>query len=252
MFFDTHAHYDDEAFDADRDEVLSSLPSKGVSLVLNPASNMVSAAKSIALSEKYDYIYAAVGVHPEDAETMREGDIAALMEMAKHPKVKAIGEIGLDYHYDGTQKDLQKKILYDQLCLAEEIKLPVIIHERDACADTLDILRSFKNVRGVVHCFSGSWETAKIILNMGWNISFTGVVTFKNAKTAPEVAMRMPADRIMIETDSPYMAPVPLRGKRNDSSNLVHICGKIADLRGISLEEAAALTMQNGRDFFGI
>lgn len=252
MFFDTHAHYDDDAFDVDRDVLLASLPEKGVSLIMNPASNMASAKKCVELAEKYPYIYAAVGVHPHDAKTMVKDDFDTLRSMSKKEKVKAVGEIGLDYHYDFSPRDVQKQVFYDQLSLARELGLPAIIHEREACKDCLDIVRAFSDVKGVYHCYSGSWETAKLILDLGWYISFTGVVTFKNAKTAPEVASKMPADRIMIETDSPYMAPVPVRGTRNDSSNLLHICGKIADLRGLSLEEAAALTMKNGKEFFSI
>ena len=252
MFFDTHAHYDDDQFDSDRDELVSSLPGKGVSLIMNPASNMKSAEMSVALAEKYSYVYAAVGVHPHDSKDMTEGDLEILKKMTVHEKVKAIGEIGLDYHYDFSPRDIQRARFYDQLSLAKELDLPAIVHEREACADCLDIMKAFPGSRGVVHCFSGSWETAKTILDMGWHLSFTGSLTFKNARHAPEVVSKMPHDRIMIETDSPYMAPVPVRGTRNDSSNLKFICGRAAELMGMSLEEAADLTMKNGLEFFDI
>ena len=252
MFFDTHAHYDDEQFDSDRDALLSSLSEKGVSLILNPGSNMESSEKAMALSDKYPFLYCAVGVHPHDAKDMEDGDISKLKEMSKHRKVMAIGEIGLDYHYDFSPRDIQKKRFEDQLQLARELHLPVIIHEREAVRDCLDIIKPFSDIKGVFHCYSGSWETAKIILDMGWYLSFTGALTFKNARHAPEVVSKMPRDRIMIETDSPYMAPVPVRGTRNDSSNLKYICARAAELMGLTLDDAAALTMKNGKDFFGI
>lgn len=252
MFFDTHAHYDDEQFDSDRDALLSSLSEKGVSLILNPGSNMESSEKAMALSDKYPFLYCAVGVHPHDAKDMEDGDISKLKEMSKQRKVMAIGEIGLDYHYDFSPRDIQKKRFEDQLQLARELHLPVIIHEREAVRDCLDIIKPFSDIKGVFHCYSGSWETAKIILDMGWYLSFTGALTFKNARHAPEVVSKMPRDRIMIETDSPYMAPVPVRGTRNDSSNLKYICARAAELMGLTLDDAAALTMKNGKDFFGI
>ena len=252
MFFDTHAHYDDDQFDDDRDSIIRSLPSSGVSLVLNPASNMRSSDACIALAEKYDFFYAAVGVHPHDSKDMANDDIDHLAKMTGHENVKAIGEIGLDYHYDFSPRDIQRSRFYDQLALADKLRLPAIVHEREACADCLDIIKAFPGVKGVVHCFSGSWETAKILLNLGWYISFTGALTFKNARHAPEVVTKMPRDRIMIETDSPYMAPVPVRGVRNDSSNLKYICAHAAELMDMSMEDAAALTMKNGLEFFNI
>ena len=252
MLFDTHAHYDEEQFDSDRYEVIESLKDSGVSLVMNPASNMASSFESVKLSEKYDFIYCAVGVHPHDSKEMKDDDFETLKSLTENKKVRAIGEIGLDYHYDFSPREIQRQRFYDQLCLARELDLPVIIHEREACKDCLDIVSAFKDLKGVFHCYSGSWETAKIILNMGWYLSFTGVVTFKNGRNAPEVATKMPEDRIMIETDSPYMAPVPLRGSRNDSRNLRYICAKVAQLRGISEERTAEITMTNGKNFFGI
>ena len=252
MYFDTHAHYDDEQFDLDREELLSSMPENGVELIVNPASNLDSCRKVLEIAEKFPFVYAAVGVHPHDAKEMDDTSIDLIRNMAGNDKVVAIGEIGLDYHYDLSPRDIQKKRFYEQLELARELKFPVIIHEREACQDCMDIITRFKDLKGVVHCFSGSWETAVQILDMGWYISFTGAVTFKNAKKAPEVAAKMPIDRLMLETDSPYMAPVPLRGRRNDSRNLPYIAETVAQLRGMTREEVAAITLKNGKEFFGI
>lgn len=252
MYFDTHAHYDDEQFDLDRDELLASMADNGVELIVNPASNLDSCRKVLEIANKFPFVYAAVGVHPHDAKEMDDKSIDLIRDMAKNKKVVAIGEIGLDYHYDLSPRDIQKLRFYQQLELARELSLPVIIHEREACQDCMDIITQFKDLKGVVHCFSGSWETAEKILDMGWYISFTGAVTFKNAKKAPEVAAKMPLDRLMLETDSPYMAPVPLRGKRNDSRNLPHIADRIAELRGMTSEKVAAITRENGKKFFGI
>ena len=252
MFFDTHAHYDDEQFDSDRDSLISSLPSMGVDLVLNPGSDMPSSMAALELSKKYHFIYCAIGVHPHEAQHMTDMDFDTLRAMSKEENVMAIGEIGLDYHYDFSPREIQKKRFEDQLQLARELHLPVIIHEREAVRDCLDIIKPFRDIKGVFHCYSGSWETAKIILDMGWYLSFTGALTFKNARHAPEVVSKMPRDRIMIETDSPYMAPVPVRGRRNYSGYLKYICEKAADLMGMTAEETAALTMKNGKDFFGI
>ena len=252
MYFDTHAHYDDEAFDLDRHELISSLPQQGVSLVLNPGCNMASSKNVVDLAEKYPHVYAAVGVHPHDADEMDESSIDALRSLASSKKVMAIGEIGLDYHYDFSPRDIQRKWFYEQMCLAKELGLPVIIHEREACEDCLNIVTQFPDVLGVYHCYSGSWETAKTILKQGWYISFTGAITFKNARKSHEVIANMPLDRIMIETDSPYLAPVPMRGKRNSSVNLPYIAAKIGELRSMPAEEVAALTMENGKRFFGI
>ena len=252
MYFDTHAHYDDEQFDTDRDELLRAVHDSGVDLIVDPASNLASSRKVLEIAAAHDFVYCAVGVHPHDAKEMDGDSIELIRDMASNPKVVAIGEIGLDYHYDLSPRDVQRDRFYDQLCLARELHLPVIVHEREAVQDNLDIIRNFKDVLGVVHCFSGSWETAKIILDQGWYISFTGAVTFKNAKKAPEVAAKMPIDRLMIETDSPYMAPVPMRGQRNDSRNLPYIARRIADLRGMTSEDVAAITMENGKHFFRI
>ncbi len=252
MLFDTHAHYDDEQFDGDRDALLSSMIENGVSLIVNAASNLASSKIGLEIADKYPFVYAAVGVHPHDAKTMDDGTVIALEELLRHPKAVAVGEIGLDYHYDLSPRDVQQKRLREQLELAESVKRPVIIHEREAPRDMLDILGDYPRVRGVFHCFSGSWETAKILLDKGWYLSFTGVVTFKNARRSHEVILNMPKDRLMIETDCPYLAPEPVRGRRNSSLNLHYTAEKIGALLGISAEEAAMLTMENGKRFFGI
>lgn len=252
MYFDTHAHYDDEQFNGDRAEILASMPENGITLIVNAASSLDSTEKSISLAEQYSFVYASAGVHPHDADTMDDRSITELEVRSMHPKVVAIGEIGLDYHYDYAPRDVQRQKFREQLDLARKVHLPVIIHERESWEDCLKIIRDYGDLRGVFHCFSGSWETAKIILDMGWYLSFTGAITFKNARRALEVIEKMPQDRLMIETDSPYMAPVPLRGRRNSSQNLPYIAQSLADIRGISLEDAALLTMKNGKRFFGI
>jgi len=252
MYFDTHAHYDDKRFNDDRDELLCSMNDAGITLILNAASSVKSAKFSVTLAEKYPFIYASVGVHPHDSKSMTDETIAELEKLLTRQKAMAVGEIGLDYHYDFSPRDVQKKRFREQMELARSIGKPVIIHEREALVDTLEIIREFSDITGVVHCFSGSWETAKIILNMGWYLSFTGVITYKNARKALEVVEKIPADRIMLETDSPYLSPEPVRGRRNSSLHLPHIAEKIAEVRGISIEETAAMTMENGKRFFGI
>lgn len=252
MYFDTHAHYDSEAFDEDRDLLLKSLPERGVDLVVNPGSDAKSSAHSIELAERYSHIYAAVGWHPHEADSFGENSIEQLRTWLQHGKVVAIGEIGLDYHYDFSPREQQRTVFRAQMQLAEELNVPVIVHDRDAHADSMEIVRAFPQVLGVFHCYSGSAEMAKELLNLGWYLSFTGAITFKNARKALETIECAPMDRIMIETDSPYLTPVPNRGKRNDSTQLPYIAQVIADIKGISLEEAAKVTMENGRRFFGI
>ena len=252
MYFDTHAHYDDKQFNDDRDELLGTMQDAGVTMILNSASSVKSAKISLAMAERYSFVYASVGVHPHDSKSMTDSTVTELEKLLSHPKAMAVGEIGLDYHYDFSPREVQRKRFREQLELARQVKKPVIIHEREALTDTLDIIREFKDLTGVLHCFSGSWETAKIILNLGWSLSFTGVITYKNARKALEAVEKMPADRIMLETDCPYLAPEPVRGRRNDSKNLRFIAEKIAQTRGITLEETAALTMENGKRFFGI
>ncbi len=252
MFFDTHAHLDDKAFDEDRDDVIASLKDFSVTRVLNASSDMPSSERTIALCDKYDFIYGAVGVHPHDAENMKDSDFDTLRNMAKHQKIRAIGEIGLDYYYDHSPRDIQKARFTDQLHLARELKLPVIIHDRDAHEDCLNILRDFTDLKVVYHCYSGSLEYAKILISLGFYLSFTGAATFKNAKAAPAVIEWMPLDKIMIETDCPYLAPVPHRGKRNFPGYVPLVAEKIAELRGISVNEVADITFKNGNEFFNI
>jgi len=250
MYFDTHAHYCDKQFNEDREELIESMPGSGISLILNAGSSIRSSKLSLELADKYPFIYASVGVHPHDAKSMTDETVSELEKMLSHPKAVAVGEIGLDYHYDFSPRDVQKKRFREQLELARHLKLPVIIHEREALQDTLDLVCRYKDLTGVFHCFSGSWETAKIILDLGWYISFTGVVTFKNARRALEVVEKMPADRIMLETDCPYMAPEPKRGKRNSSLYLPFIAEKIANIRKLTTEQVAQLTTENGKRFF--
>lgn len=251
MYFDTHAHYDDDWFSEDRDPLLASMADRGVRLIVNPGCNRSSSVQAVSLAEQYDFVYAAVGWHPEYADEFDETSIPFLRQAAQHPKVVAIGEIGLDYYYD-MDRTMQKQALEAQLQLAEALHLPVIIHDREAHGDILEFVRRHPKVHGVFHCYSGSVEMAKELLQLGWYLSFTGAVTFKNARTAPEVVRMMPMDRIMIETDSPYLTPAPHRGKRNDSSYLPHIAQRIAEIKDLPLEEVARITYENGMRFFGI
>jgi len=252
MYFDTHAHYCDKRFDEDRDELLGSMPGMGVSLILNSGSSLRSSKFSLDLADKYDFIYASIGVHPHDSRSMTDGTITELEKLLEHPKAVAVGEIGLDYHYDFSPREVQRARFREQLELARWLNKPVIIHEREALQDTLDTVREYRDLTGVFHCFSGSLETAKIILDMGWYLSFTGIITFNNARRALEVLEKMPANRIMLETDCPYLAPDPKRGRRNSSLYLPYIAGKVAEIRGMSVDEVAALTTENGKRFFKI
>lgn len=253
MLFDTHAHFDAEQFSEDRDAVLSGLPSRGVSLVVNPGCDLPSSRMAVELAEKYPFLYAAVGYHPENCGPYEEGHLDILREMANHPKVVAIGEIGLDYYWEeNPPREKQQRVFRAQMELAKELDLPVIVHDREAHADSLAIVKEFPGVRGVFHCFSGSVELAKELVKLGWMISFTGVLTYKNARKAVEVAQAIGLEHLMIETDSPYMAPVPHRGKRNDSGYVLHVCEKLAELKGLSTQECARITLENGKRFFGI
>ena len=250
--FDTHAHYENGRFDPDRDVVLRSLPEKGVAYVANIGSDMETSRQSVALAEQYPYVWAAVGVHPHEAKDFVPENLDELAQLLSHPRVRALGEIGLDYHYDFSEREDQKRVFAQQMDLARELGVPVVIHTREACADTLDILRQFPTVQGVCHCFSGSVETARELVNMGYMISFTGNITFKNARRTHEVIASLPADRIMLETDCPYMAPEPFRGRRCDSGYLYRVCEMVAHLRGTDPEAIAALTTSNGKQFYGI
>ena len=253
MLFDTHAHMDDRSFDEDREELLAALPGKGISLLMNPGCSYESSLNAIALAEGYDYIYAAVGSHPDVADEVDEALIEKYRNLCRqHPRVKAIGEIGLDYHYEDIPRDIQKRAFRLQMELARELELPVIVHEREAHEDGLKIVDEFPTVKGVFHCYSGSLEMAKELVKRGWYIGFTGVLTFKNARKAIEVAANIPLDRIVIETDCPYMAPVPFRGKRNDPGLVCHMANKLAELRDLTPEEAARITLENGKRLYRI
>ena len=251
--FDTHAHYDSRQFHSDRDQVLSALPAQGVELVVNPGCDLASSQTAVELAGRYPFVYAAVGVHPEDCGDWEDGHIDRLRALAAQPKVVAVGEIGLDYYWpENPPKELQKRVFRAQLALAGELDLPAIVHDREAHGDCLDIVREFPRTRGVFHCFSGSAEMAMELGKLGWMISFTGVLTYKNARKAVEAAQAVPLDRIMIETDSPYMAPVPHRGKRNHSGYVGLICQRLAELKGITPDECSRITLENGRRFFQI
>lgn len=252
MLYDSHAHYDDRQFDDDRDEIIRKAHSEGVAFINNIASSIESSERSIALAEKFDFVYATVGVHPSDVKGMTDKDMATLRNLAGHKKVVAIGEIGLDYHYDDTSEEEQRMWFPPQLELAKELKLPVVIHDRESRGDCMKIMKEHKTDNGVVHCFSGSAETAKEFLKMGLHISFTGVLTFKNARKAIEALKVIPMDRLMIETDCPYMAPEPFRGKRNYSGYVIKVAEKIAEIKGMTLEEVAEITTNNAKKFFGI
>lgn len=251
MFFDTHAHYDSDRFDSDRSAVLSALPGLGVDLVIDPGCDEVSSKAAVALAEEYAFLYAAVGWQPQELkESYYDGALDVIRQLAAHPKVVAIGEIGLDYYWDTSYNEFQQEILREQFRLAEELDLPVIFHDREAHGDSLAIVREFPNVRGVFHCYSGSAEMAKVLLDLGWYLGFDGPITYKNAKKHREVLEICPMDRILIETDSPYLSPEPKRGTRNHSGNLELINAKLAEIKGVSPEEMARITMENGRRLF--
>lgn len=253
MYFDSHAHYDDAAFDQDRAELLASMADGGVHRILNVGADMPSSRKCIELAEQYDFIYAAVGIHPHDAKSATEADMEELKAMSRHPKVVAIGEIGLDYHYDLSEREVQREWFRRQLALSEELDMPFIIHEREAVKDTLDILKE-RNLSqgGVFHCFSESREVMREVLSMGLYVAFGGVLTFKNSVKAVEAAKEVPLDRFLIETDCPYLAPVPMRGKRNSSLNLSYIAEKFAEIRGMTAEEVARISDENTCRLFRI
>lgn len=252
MIFDSHAHYDDPAFDADRDSLLAALPAGGVVGVVNAASDLASARRSVELAARRPYIWAAVGVHPEAADTFGADTLPALRELAAAPRVVAVGEIGLDYHWpDGAPRDRQIDCFERQLALAAELGLPVVVHDRDAHEDTLRLLRQYRPA-GVVHCFSGSVEMAREVLSLGMYIGLGGAVTFQNARKPVAVAAMVPADRLLLETDAPYMAPVPFRGQRCDSRLIAHTAAVIAALRGVTPASLLGQTAANARRLFGI
>lgn len=254
MIFDTHAHYDDEAFDTDRDMLLSGMREAGVEYIVNVGASLASSQRSIALAEKYPFVYAAVGVHPDEVGELDEEKLEQLREWSKHPKVKAIGEIGLDYYWDKESHELQKKWFMRQMELACERKLPIIVHSREAAKDTLDMVKAVRplELSGIIHCYSYSVEQAKEYLNMGYYLGIGGVLTFKNAKKLKEVAEYTPLSQIVLETDCPYLAPVPYRGKRNDSSKIAYVAEELAAIKQVSVEEVLRITNENGRKLYGI
>lgn len=253
MLFDTHAHLDDRAFDCDREELLAGLAARGTSMVMNPGCSLDSSKNAVALANRYPWIYAAVGSHPDVADEVNEAVLERYRLLAaQNPKIKAIGEIGIDYHYEDIPRELQLKAFRMQMELAKELNLPVIVHEREAHEDGMKVVKEFPEVKGVFHCYSGSAEMARQLVNLGWYIGFTGVLTFKNARKAIETAESIPLERIVLETDCPYMAPVPHRGKRNDPGYLCYMAQKLAEIRGVSLEEIQHITTENGKRLYRI
>ena len=250
MLFDTHAHMNDPAFDADREDVLLGLAEKGVHFMLNVGCCLESSKDCVAMAEKYPFVYASVGSHPDSANEVNEQVIEAYRQMAQHPKVRAIGEIGLDYYYETIPREIQQQAFRMQMDLARELKMPVIVHERNAHDDGMRIAKEFKDVTGVFHCYSGSAEMARQLVDMGWYIGFTGVLTFKNARKAVETAERIPLERIVLETDCPFMAPEPFRGKRNDPGYLYRMAERLAEIRGISVDEVQAVTTANAKRLY--
>jgi TatD DNase family protein len=251
MIFDTHTHLDDEQFDADRHEILTKMADEGIAPVMAIAADRESCFSAIQLAEDYPFVLAAVGQHPSAAQNMDEEQFAELEKLAAHPRVKCIGEIGLDYHWpEDTDKEKQKYWFCRQMELAQKLGLPVSIHSRDAMADTLEILRKFPDVTGVMHCYSGSYHTMRELTAMGYSIALGGVVTFKNARVAKEVAAEVPLDRLMLETDAPYLSPEPNRGKRNSALNLPYVAKMIAELKGITPEEVERRTDENAMKMF--
>ena len=249
--FDSHAHYNDEQFDIDRDSLLASLPEAGIVGIINCGTDVRSSLDSIAMAEKYPFVYAACGYHPESALEFTDDNLAEIEKMLSHEKCVAVGEIGLEYHYDFVPKDVQKDVFEKHLELAVKYDMPVIVHDREAHADTMELLKKYRP-KGVLHCYSGSAEMAKEVLNLGMYIGLGGAVTFKNAVKPVEVAQMIPADRLLLETDCPYMAPVPMRGKRNNSAYIEYVAEKIADVRNVSAQEILDITAENTRKLFNI
>ena len=250
MYFDSHAHYDDPKFDEDREALLKELPLFGIDYVVNAASDMTSSYSGIKLAEKYNYIYAAVGVHPHEVKNMSNQDIDTLKQLSQHEKVVAIGEIGLDFYYDLSQRDDQRFWFQKQLDLAKELNMPVIIHSRDAAQETFDIIKNSGVRNGIIHCYSGSPQMAKDYVDMGFLIGVGGVITFSNAKKLVDTVKEVSIDNIVIETDCPYLAPVPNRGKRNDSRNLKFVVDKIAEVLEISQNDVLNVTKNNAKKIF--
>ena len=252
MYFDSHAHLDDRRFDQDRAEILDDLKNHNVGLVMNIGCDLSSSLRSVSLAKQYEFVYAAVGSHPDDADHLDDATLAIYESLTREEKVRAIGEIGLDYYYEDVPREIQKQAFRKQLELARKLHMPVIVHEREAHADAMELVREFSDVHGVFHCYSGALEQAKELVKLGWYIGFTGVLTFKNARKAVEVAQWLPLDRILIETDCPYMAPEPYRGRRCDSRLVPYVGKKLAELRGLPEEEVMAATEANAKRLFGI
>lgn len=252
MIFDSHAHYDDGAFDADREEVLSQCINQGIGHIVNVSSSLESVQTTLSLAEKYPFIYAAVGIHPDEAGQLNEESFAWLKEQCRNPKTVAVGEIGLDYYWDKENHETQKYWFERQIELAKELELPIIVHSREACADTLEQIRKMhtEKLKGVIHCFSYSPEVAQEYVEMGYYIGIGGVVTFKNARKLKEVVDVLPVERILLETDCPYLAPVPNRGKRNSSLNLPYVAAAVAELKGLTPEEVIRITDENARNLY--
>jgi TatD DNase family protein len=254
MLTDSHAHLNAPQFDEDRQDVINRALENGISRIINVGFNRETIPGSIALAEQYDFIYSTVGWHPQDAKDMTADDLSWIEQLCSHPKVVAIGEIGLDYYWDTSPKDVQDRVFREQIRLARKLNMPIVIHNRDAHHDILQVLREEKaaEVGGVMHCFSGSWETAKLCLDMNFHISFGGPVTFKNAKQPKEVLEKVPLERLLIETDAPYLTPHPFRGKRNESSYVKKVAEAAAQIKGLTLEELAQVTTQNAITLFGL
>lgn len=253
QMIDSHAHLDEERFDEDRDELIKSLKENAISYVINPSSDMDTSRRVVELSNKYENIFAAVGIHPHDAEGFKEEDLDELRQLSKDERVVAIGEIGLDYYYDNSPRDIQKEVFRKQLELSHELDLPVIIHTRDAMGDTYDILKEFEDrVRGVMHCYTGSIEMAEKFMKLGFYISIAGPVTFKNAVNVREMAKQIPLERLLIETDSPYLAPVPNRGKRNDPTNVRYVADMLANLKEIQIDKIIEHSRENTVELFSL
>lgn len=252
MIFETHAHYDDEAFAEDREALLAGLPEKGIGRVVNIGASLASCETTIKLMEKYPFIYGALGIHPSETAELNEDNFARLKTWCMHEKCVAVGEIGLDYHWPEPEREIQKKWFIRQLKLARELKLPVVIHSRDAAKDTVDIMKEqhAEELGGIIHCFAYTKETAEIFLDMGFYFGIGGVVTFKNAKKLKEAVEFIPLDRIVVETDSPYLAPEPNRGKRNNSLNLPYIIEEIAAIKQVTREEVEKITWQNAEKIY--
>lgn len=251
LFIDSHVHLDDEAFDADRDEIIKNFHNDGVLFIVNASSDLPSSKKSVELT-KHDNVYAVVGVHPHEAKDFKEEDIAVYKEMLKNSKVVGIGECGLDYHYDFSDRDIQKKVFERFIDFANEVEYPLVIHSREATQDTIEMLKANRKGKTLIHCFTAPKEVARDYLNLGYYLSIGGAVTFKNAKHVVESVEYAPLDRLLLETDAPYMTPVPFRGKRNEPKYISYVVQKIAEIKGVSEEEVIEITTKNAREFYNI